>query len=233
MIDVVIPLGRGSEYNHELRYSLRGIEKYLSNYRNIIVVGECPSFLKNVIHIPMQDLSNKQHNIMLKVLAACNDERVSDKFLFWNDDFFLLKPVDAVNYPYYHNGYLYNQMLKRSPNDYYTMSMANTYNALNNPSSMHFDIHCPIVYDKAAVKQIMGKYDWTIRHGYIVKSLYANNLGIEGEKMGDCKIDKPFQPEEILKTIEGRHIFSVGNRGTTSNLYKVLQSLYISKSKYE
>ena len=52
-MDIVIPLGTGSRWqNNELRFALRSIEKYLTGYDKIFIIGECPSYLQNIIHIP-------------------------------------------------------------------------------------------------------------------------------------------------------------------------------------
>jgi hypothetical protein len=89
-IDVVYVLGTGSKWkNNELRFSLRAIEKNLTGYRDIYVIGENPGFLQNVIHIPYPDElpGNADGNIARKVLRACREKKLSDNFLFINGCF--------------------------------------------------------------------------------------------------------------------------------------------------
>ena len=51
-MDVVYILGTGSTSNdNEIRYSLRSIEKYLIGFNVVYIVGECPKFLKGIIHL--------------------------------------------------------------------------------------------------------------------------------------------------------------------------------------
>jgi hypothetical protein len=235
-IDLVIPLGKGSKLNNELRYSLRSIEKYLKNYRNIYIIGECPDFIQGVIHIPLKDKSNHQKNIMLKILEACNDKLITQEFLFWNDDFFLLKEVDAPTYPYYFNTWLVQAIENRmqtNGGDMYCRQMTNTFKLFEDKTPFHFDIHCPIIYDKDHFKELVSKEDWSIRDGYIIKSMYANSIPCNPQRMEDCKINMPTWDDAIELALMNRHIFSVGDAGLDANMWRYLYKLYPTKCKYE
>lgn len=230
MIDVVIPLGKHSPYdNEELRYCLRCIEKHLKNYRNIYIIGECPKWLTNVIHIPAIDDSSHEINIMRKILVACETEEVSDNFLLFNDDHFLIKDVDS-DYPYYYQDDLWRKVIGSS----YRESCNNTRSILlqNKKEIKHFDIHCPIVYNKKAFRACMNTFDWSIRSGYIIKSLYCNVYGIAGEEMEDCKIIADLDPLGLQSQLVGRHVFSCGDLGFPC-VEKYLREHYSKKSKYE
>ena len=48
----------------ELRYSLRSVEKHLKNFGKVYIIGNLPSFLKDVVHIPYDDVDrSKETNI--------------------------------------------------------------------------------------------------------------------------------------------------------------------------
>src|ERR1017187_9385955 len=103
-IDIVIPLKSGSDFrNLELKFSLRSIEKYLLNYRNIYVLSSnFPPFLNQdkVFCIKYDDLgNNKEQRIMNKFLFACSIPELSETFIASNDDYFLIKPIDALAIP--------------------------------------------------------------------------------------------------------------------------------------
>src|SRR5688500_2320198 len=108
---IVIPLaanGFGSRNNDiELRYCLRSIETHLSGYGDIFLIVHKPKWVKNVMHIPAEDEQRtwwKERNIYRKILLACEDPRVSDDFLFMNDDHYLLSDFVAGEFPYYREG---------------------------------------------------------------------------------------------------------------------------------
>jgi hypothetical protein len=236
MIDVVIPLGKGSRNGDlELRYCLRAIQKYLKNYRYVVIVGELPSFLTGVLHIPFVDSDQKETNIMRKVLAACNTPEITDDFIFFNDDHFLLRRIDAQSYPYFHRGNLSNAVHKYPVSNIYRQSIQNTANALRFKgfNDLHFDIHTPIIYNKAKFRDVVPMYNWDTYGSLVVKSTYCNTLRIAGELMKDCKIDQPLTHHQITERIDGRHVFSIGDNGLNNEMRAFLHNLYPKKSKYE
>lgn len=236
MIDLVYVLGKGSLWNDkEIKYSLRSVNKYLSGFRNIFIIGELPEFIHNVIHIPHSDMEmNKEANIKQKILAACDNPDISTNFLFLNDDHFLLSDFDAQTFPYYYKGTLGN-LLARKRRGLYYRAVDRTYRHLLDKSSstLHFDTHCPIVYNKDKFRKVISEMNWETRCGIIIKSLYCNRLGIEGIKEPDCKINKLCSKEEILSIIKERKFFSIGNRALNNNLEEVLEQLYPEKSPWE
>ena len=61
-MDIVIPLGTESRWHdNELRFTLRSIEKHLTGYRNVIIVGWCPPWVQNVVHIKKEDWAGKKN----------------------------------------------------------------------------------------------------------------------------------------------------------------------------
>jgi hypothetical protein len=238
-MDVVYILGTGSKWsNNELRYSLRSLEKHLHGYHDIYVVGENPTFLKGVTHIPFPDNStyNKQKNIYEKVLRACNESSISENFLFFNDDFFLLKTLDAYDTPFYHRGCLGPAVDARKAGDTYRTSLDNTYKALSKRGlpTLHYDIHLPIIYNKTLFKEYVPLFDWTKPYGYVVKSAYSNSIGVEnGAYDPDCKIMRPHTRDQILNRVKDRCCFSIGDAGINHDMKKYLKELYPKPCRWE
>lgn len=234
MIDVMIPLGKGSTWqNSELRYCLRAIEKHLKGYRDIYIVGEKPSWLQNVVHIPAKDedlLKSKAKNIYNKINLYINRTETTEDFIFFNDDHFLLADVEATNFPYHHKGYLADG--KQSSK--YQLYKDNTKRELESRGlrTLNFDTHSPIVYNKAKFQELAA-YDFSKPFCYIIKSLYCNHHGIEGDYYTDLKIDARLTKQQIEESIKGRLYFSIGEYGVTQGLYDVMELLYQKKSKYE
>lgn len=105
-VDIVIPLGVGSLWqDNELRFCLRSISKYLTDYGQIFIIGDCPDFIQNIIHIPATDSifrKDKDRNIFNKLMIACEQNEISESFLFMNDDHYLLSDLVASEIPYYY-----------------------------------------------------------------------------------------------------------------------------------
>lgn len=240
MIDVVIPLADTTEYSRrELLYSLRSIEKHLKNFRDIYILSSTlPTYVdeSKVKFIQYKDdiILNKERRIQSKFLHACTIADLSNKFIMWNDDYFLTKDLDARKIPYYHSKYtLEDKIRNRKENDRYKHAMTNTYCILRQRQLpvRYFDIHYPMYYDKIKFPQVMKEYDWEKRHGYVVKSLYANTLKVKGKIKKDLKIHYEKDKHKISAMIKEADLFST--KEITRAMVTLLNELYPEKSRFE
>lgn len=237
MIDLVYPLGFGSLWNNnELRYSLRSVEKFLTGYGNVYIVGERPEWVGNIIHIQADDTGrSRPEMIMRKILKACQEPGLSDNFLFLNDDFFFLQPAEAETMPYLYDCTLAEAIEKKRKGGPYKQALANTQHVLgcNRKPGLHYDIHTPVIYNKREFPRVMNSYNWD-RFGMVVKSLYCNSVGVQEEQYPDCKIDQPCETEGQLKAlIPDRMLFSVGDNAVNDVFKNYIQKLFPTKSKFE
>jgi hypothetical protein len=226
-LSVVIPLGSGStRQNIELKYALRSIEKNLKGVKNIIIVGEKPSFLSDeIIHIPLNDCGRKQLSIKRKIEAAIKDERCTETFLFSNDDIFQLKKQRIDTYPYYYSGDLPTVREKGARHT------ENRLKQLNKPTKQ-FDCHFPILYTKEGFKEAMSAFDWA-NEDHLIKSSYANYHEIKGTEIKDLKISTHLNYQRIKQEIEGRPCYSIGDYCDFHEMLKVWNELFPEPSKYE
>ena len=237
-MDIVYLLGQGSAWqNNEIKHSLRSIERHLKNFDKVFIIGERPLWLNGeAIYIKHKDDMRycKERRIMEKLLFACKLEQLSDKFIMFNDDYFLTGDIDAAGIPYYYSGMISARILKRKTLDIYAHSMVNTLCVLNIEGLplKYFDIHYPIVYDKKLFPEVMDKYDWNIKNGYIIKSLYANTLQTEGELRKDCKVNKEGTVREIEDKVRGTDLFSTKTY-LTPKFREFIMTLYPEKSRFE
>lgn len=227
-MDVVYVLGKGSRMaDIELRFSLRSVEKYLTGFGKIIIVGERPDWLQNIVHLFMADDSrlSPDHNIMRKVGMACSSLDVSEDFLFFNDDHYLLAPFHVEQFPAFYQGDLETYCRNRG-NDGYGKRAKSTLDYLksHNLPVKYFDVHAPIVYNKELfLKHVHEAPGWG-GEGYIIKSLYANSLKIEGTPFRDQKINAPPAP--------GVKIFSTFPH-IKASVTRFLQEIFPEMSKFE
>lgn len=238
MIDVVYILGKESRWaDTEIKYSVRSVEKYLTGYRKIWLIGQKPMFFNEEINeIPYQDIyGNKARNIMAKILRAANDTRITKKFILFNDDYFLLKPCHAEEYPYLYKNTLPEALERNRTNYDFYKHLQSTIDALGQHGlpMLNFDSHYPIVYDAHKVKRVIEKYNWNVSHGYVFKSLYCNTIGITGEHREDCKINHPHVFSNWPNVTKGLEMFSIGDRCINKSMEQYLHYLYPHPSRYE
>jgi hypothetical protein len=233
--DIVYVLGKGSVYdNLELRYSLRSIEKFILNFSTVYVVGERPSWITGVVHLPYPDRWRcKERNIKEKIEMACYIPQVSQKFLHVHDDHFALQSCEASMVPYYAAGSLMDLSRSIKAKNGYVYSVQNTIKALGLLQSFNFDVHTPIIYDKDQFLSVMDRYDWDKLRGYVVKSLYGNTLAIQPVQLRDVKIRHNWPLSGVVEQLRGRPWWSVGDGGLTEQLRELLKELYPEKSRFE
>jgi hypothetical protein len=236
MIDIVYAIGQGSVWHdNELRYSLRSVQRFLKNYRKVYIVGHCPSWIDKtkLIHIPFDDDHSHERNIMEKVMHACKYPQLSQRFLFMNDDHYLLTYFDAPKFPTYYWRTLDEKVLTARGG--YQESVRNTLHVLKGRKKTrnYYDVHTPVIYDKTLFPEIMNGVKWEgMRNGFVIKSLYCNMLRLKGVPEQDCKVNESMSCHQLEKHLEGRFVFSTPNR-ITAEVATYLDYLYPEKSKYE
>lgn len=231
-MDIVIPLRKSANDDIELRFALRSIEQYILERGNIFIVGYCPKWLSNIIHIPADDYPDRRfrdNNIFRKITLACDDQRVSDSFCVASDDHFLLKPFSGQ--PVYSTTLFYHMNNYRSTSTYRN-TLLNTIRILPE-GSLNFNLHCPIVYNKELFVRSVGSLNWKVAHGYAINSVYCNMNNVEGFHYYDLKIKKPMRAGEITKLLNNRLFFSVDDPAMNQAMIGVLESIYPVKSQYE
>ena len=229
-MDIVIPLGTGSRWqNNELRFALRSIEKYLTGYDKIFIIGECPSYLQNIVHIPCPDFpGRKEYSIFNKIMKAVKDERCSENFVFWNDDIFLIDNFHTAYFKFWYEGTL--QSKYEQSHGHYKAAIKNVMD-LSYPNIQYTDIHTPIIYNKEKFIKNVADEDWSKE--YVIKSLYTAPEFVSFGPMPDLKINKAMTYYEIKVRIKERLFFSIGTYGVCPAMTKVLTELFPEKSKYE
>lgn len=225
MIPIVIP--HRNDYPHtDLIYCLRSLEKYVTDLGSITLVGELPRIITGVDFIPAKDDNNYQwaaRNIYRKLKLAAEK---FDRFLVVHDDHFLLQPVAGAEYPYYHRG-----AMKTDAKSFgYEQLLTNTVNQF--PGTNDYDVHCPILMSAEGLSKL-DTLDWAKPYGYGIKTAYCNMNGIEGERFEDLKIKGPMMKDDILKLLEGRHVFSTSSGAYTGQIEKALKSLFPKPSRFE
>lgn len=237
MTDLVYILGAGSRWqDNEIRYSLRSMVKNMKDIGQVFVVGKCPDFLQNVIHIPAENTGNsKEHSIAIKIGIACRDERVSENFLMCNDDHFIMKGYSACEFPYYFDNHLSELYVKSDKQSAYGHAIKDTIIHLTQAgfNTVNFDTHCPIIYNKGKFLNSM-KCNWINLGGYLLKSMYCNKM-YKGLKLqiADIKIEGHYPAFRYEEMIQRRPWFSTGSRLNYDEFEIMMAKYFPDKSIYE
>lgn len=183
--DVVYPLRRGN-HNDELRYSLRSLENL--PHGEVICSGYIPNWLTGVTAIGRDPQGSNWARSRDNVLAAL--EYASDPFYLFNDDFYVMAPIDEV--PIYHAGRLVEVLERYKKSRHfgaYWRGMQSTYFLLKEwgySDPLGYELHVPLlVYHKPFLTALnMGQGIEALAW----RTLYANVAQLGGEEAEDCKV---------------------------------------------
>jgi len=222
-MNIYIPysLERDIFKGEELKFAIRSIEKYLSGWENIILIGTAPDWFNGMV-IPANDIPNKKETSILKKMCKVND-RV---FVRWDDDHFLLKPLKVEDIKDWHSGYLTQHLENGKFSARYRVALMNTVEEYH--YGYYYDIHTPCIFCSAHLDILQLNWD----SEYCLKSMYFNYiLDPRNEFMEDLKLNNWLSKEEIRAKIEGRIFFSTGT--LFEPVREVLNELYPKPSKFE
>jgi hypothetical protein len=168
--------------NEELRYSIRSIVKNLPHSK-VWIVGYKPDWYTGDF-IPVEDISSKFKNITNALRVVCDTEDISDDFILMNDDFFVLKPLDAM--PNFVGGTLsekINEYRNIDPRSRYANILDDTNIYLVKKgieTPMDYDLHVPMIMNRNNLKSV-------ITDEAFPRSTYGNFFISGGEKITDVK----------------------------------------------
>jgi hypothetical protein len=205
----------------DLRYALRGLEKFV-NPEKVYLIGGKPTWIKGVKWIAYKDAIDtkfREKNIFDK-LCACP----ADNFLYFSDDNFLLAPW-VEKRPY--DGRLENKMYNLPRGSTYRNTIVNTMRYGH--KTFNYDVHVPSEINKEILFK-MKKMPWGQDHGFCLKTLYAAFAGIEGTPCADMKIRKG--DNVGIDLIRSRAWFSTDD-GIVETMVDVMEELYPKPSKWE
>lgn len=219
-MDVVYILGTGSVWdNNELRYSLRSIAENLYSFNRVFIVGEQPAWLHNVEVLAMADpTADKWRNSYLKIKAACECADLSNEFLLMNDDFFINKPVSAVDFPYYFSGLLASnpnskQNLRLSPKGQ-TAALLHSYGK----KCFNFALHCPIRYEKE--KWLSMPISADLPGILSPRSFYCNYFDVPGKLRQDQLLGGTMTERRLNSYVSDKEYFSIFSNFARSPVFR-------------
>lgn len=186
----IVYLFKDSTHNDsaELRYSLRSLQNI--NHNKVFIVGEKPSWVTNVEHIPVAQDSTRYENVARNLWAAVNTDTISSDFIMMNDDFFIIGKHDAM--PTLHWGYLHDVIAKYNKRygmeTDYLLSLKYCYAQLAElgfKDPLCYELHTPIVINKSNVKQLKAEVNPPYHQ---FRTLYGNYFQLGGEYSEDVKV---------------------------------------------
>lgn len=222
---------KNAQTNNELRYSIRSVVKNMP-YKRIWIVGGCPYGITPDIHIRAeQNGSSKWENVHEMYRLACENKELTNNFVMFNDDFFIMKPMSKVEPLYRCSLDKHIQILEdkfKRPNGYSKL-LRNCRNELRSlgKQQLSYELHIPFIFNKKKLLDLLNKYPTQ----HCTRTLYGNLYNIGGKQSEDIKAfsSKPefdYKNTSLLSTDDG--VDNINN-----DVWRYIRLSFKDKSKYE
>ena len=218
--------------NEEFRYSLRSVATNMK-YDRVWVFGGCPVNIVPDVRIRVsQSGITKWDRVRNMFKMACENKELSEDFILFNDDFFVMQPTEEIT-PLYrctlekHIMLLNSKFLNRT-SEYSKLLMRCQEELIRlGQPQLSYELHTPFVFNKKLLLNMLN----TFPEQHCTRTLYGNLYNIGGEQSNDVKIFsvKPkfdYKNSQFLSTEDT--IVNVNN-----DVWRWLQKQFPKKCKYE
>lgn len=216
--------------NEELVYSIRSICANLK-FRKLWIVGGCPDCIKpDELLKPAWIGSDKWQRVHNNFYAVGTNDAITENFVLFNDDFFVMKPTTEIK-PVYRCS-LYEHIVKienkynERPNKYTKLLRKCARNLESKGKTcLSYELHVPMVINRKKLLEILREYP----DGRATRTLYGNHFGIGGEQMNDVKIHDSCQ----IIDENTQFISTDDNSWRRPDIQNYMKNKFNKKSKYE
>lgn len=175
--------------NEELRHSIRSMAQNFSSVRPW-VIGHPPEWYSGQVIRPRRQW-NKHKATTQNMRIALDDDRISDPFVYLNDDMFLFAPIDEV--PVLNRGSLSAHVADGVPSKYFaggadTLALLEAHGFAE---PLSFELHVPIVIHKRAMADALRMISASDVAIPWKRTIYGAIAGLTGETARDVKVADP------------------------------------------
>lgn len=180
--------------SEEARFSMRSLKNL--PHRNVWVYGNKAFWMNNIHYVPAEQIGTKWENTSHLMEMVVQNPDISDNFIVMNDDFFILKPID--NLEYFYEGDLDSRvertrlqrfMFEKAHYSRYGLLLKETNEWLKSHGydNRNFEMHLPMIFNKKKMAKCLEAFP---EGGYAARrSLYGNMWKVKATNCEkDCKV---------------------------------------------
>lgn len=230
-LDIVYPfLSDGND--DELKYSLRSLQNM--PHHKVWVVGNKPRFDTqnlNVVKVKQTKTDTAQEpylDVNNKLIKICKDKRLSDDFILFNDDFFVVDKIDRLRPAYCGTvqGLINQKMQGSQGNKVYAMLLQN--DAGQHASELkNYELHLPMIMNKQKLLDLLEDRPSSCLRRSVYGNVYYQDISIEYPK--DVKV----YSDEAIRPLVCPFVSTASGNFKDSPVANYIRGLFPNKSVYE
>lgn len=174
---VVIPYSKELAQGKELLYALRSWQKNVRFGINVVVIGDRENwFSEDITFIEHPCVSdNPQADTMAKLILAMSSPDVTERFIWTNDDIYLVNPVGLAHIE------IPKVLGKLDPGKHsgaYSTNMMLTEQLLNDAKfpRLNYGTHTPFLFEKEKLSTMLEMFPEMLTGSYLFSSVYFNSM---------------------------------------------------------
>ena len=226
--DIVYILRDGK--NEELRYSLRSVEKNYPHER-VVFYGGKPDGIEPDLFVPyMQPGDSKWEKVRNTVEMICKNDQLTEDFILFNDDFFIMKPVEIPTN--YYDGTLDERIKtiegavfgRHSEYSDCLRHLVETLRSADVANPLNYAHHTPMIINRKKMLETLKEYP----NEPMFRALYGNINQIGGENMPDVKFYQRRQPFPI-----GQYASTADESWNQEKIGQIIRGKFAMRSRFE
>lgn len=229
MNDIVYILRNGK--NEELRYSLRSVERNFPPAR-VVFYGGKPDRIEPDLFIPYtQPGDTKWEKVRNTIEVICKNDNLTEDFWLFNDDFFIMEPVE--NPQNYYDDTLEGRIAqieraifgRQSEYSKRLRHLVKTLKEAGIDKPLNYAHHTPMLINRKKMLETLEKYP----NEPMFRALYGNINHIGGVNMPDVKFYHNRQPFPI-----GQYASTADDSWKTEKIGQIIRGKFSSyRSRFE
>lgn len=221
-------------HNEELRYSLRSLAENWK-YRDVWFYGGCPVDLNPDHYVKcVQNAPRKWENVRNMMVEVCKNDDITEDFWLFNDDFFILKPVDEDMEAKY-DGTLKSkieqmQSLHHGETTEWSENLEKLRKLLesNGKSTNCYAIHVPMLINRKKMLEVLEMFP----DEPMQRALYGNWWSVGGVQMDDPKYSYP--SDKVTDAILNSEMISTSDESFLAGFIgRWLRDKFTERSEWE
>lgn len=213
-------------YNEELRYSLRSVDANMPHKR-VWIFGGCPLGIVPDIRVRVDQVGKtKWDRVRNMYKMVCENKEITDDFIMFNDDFFVMQPTDHIEPMYRCSLEEHIKILESHRPSAYSRLLRDCKETLTG-EPLSYELHIPFIFNKKKMLKMLNSFP----NQHCTRTMYGNIYKIRGERSNDPKIfnSKPpfnYKNSQFLSTDDP--VININN-----DIWRWLQKQFPKKSRFE
>lgn len=171
--------------NEELRCSLRSVDANMPHKR-VWIFGGCPPNIIPDVRVRVDQVGKtKWDNVRSMYRMVCENKEVTDNFIMFHDDFFVMKPTVHIIPLYRCTLDEHIKILEPRGQTAYLKLLRGCRDAIKGDVALSYEVHTPFIFNKELLLNVLN----TFPDCHAIRTIYGNlYYAGQSERSNDVKI---------------------------------------------